>query len=46
MQAFLDAWDKACSLEDAVFLVPAGRRYRVGASRFMGPCKSNMMVQV
>ncbi|GJM90112.1 hypothetical protein PR202_ga06361 [Eleusine coracana subsp. coracana] len=45
-QAFLNAWNKACSLDNAVFLVPAGRRYKVGAAKFMGPCKHRMMIQI
>ncbi|OAY73083.1 putative polygalacturonase, partial [Ananas comosus] len=28
-QAFVRAWDKACSLDNAVFLVPEGRHYKV-----------------
>ncbi|KAG8076668.1 hypothetical protein GUJ93_ZPchr0006g45385 [Zizania palustris] len=45
-EAFLDAWKKACSLNDAVFLVPGGRRYKVGAIKFMGPCKNRMVIQI
>ncbi|XP_040376731.1 peptide chain release factor 2 isoform X2 [Oryza brachyantha] len=45
-EAFLNAWKKACSLNNAVFLVPGGRRYKVGAARFMGPCKSRLIVQI
>jgi hypothetical protein len=29
-----------------VFLVPAGRRYKVGAATFMGPCKPKLTIQV
>jgi hypothetical protein len=43
-QAFASAWKKACSLDNAVFLVPAGRRYKVGAIQFVGPCKDNRMI--
>jgi hypothetical protein len=45
-QAFRNAWKAACSLDNAVFLVPAGRRYKVGAITFMGPCKNKMIIQV
>lgn len=45
-EAFLDAWKKACSLNNAVFLVPGGRRYKVGASKFIGPCKDKMIIQI
>uniref|UniRef100_A0A0D9VBS5 endo-polygalacturonase n=1 Tax=Leersia perrieri TaxID=77586 RepID=A0A0D9VBS5_9ORYZ len=45
-EAFLDAWKKACSLNNAVFLVPGGRRYKVGAARFIGPCKNRMIIQI
>ena len=43
-QAFASAWTKACSLDNAVFLVPASRRYKVGAIQFVGPCKDNRMI--
>ncbi|XP_062218095.1 probable polygalacturonase At1g80170 [Phragmites australis] len=46
-EAFLNAWKTACSLDSAVFLVPGGRRrYKVGASKFMGPCKEKMIIQI
>ncbi|XP_052144045.1 probable polygalacturonase At1g80170 [Oryza glaberrima] len=45
-EAFLNAWKKACSLNNAVFLVPGGRRYKVGAARFIGPCKNRMIIQI
>ncbi|CAN6237021.1 unnamed protein product [Urochloa humidicola] len=45
-EAFSNAWKMACSLESAVFLVPSGRRYKVGASTFMGPCKNKMIIQI
>ncbi|KAM0932820.1 putative endo-polygalacturonase [Dioscorea sansibarensis] len=45
-QAFLNAWDKACSLRNAVLLVPERRRYLVNAARFRGPCESNLIVQI
>ncbi|CAL5060502.1 unnamed protein product [Urochloa decumbens] len=45
-EAFASAWKTACSLESAVFLVPAGRRYKVGAITFTGPCKNKMTIQI
>ena len=45
-QAFKKAWEKACSLKDAVFVVTAGRRYKVGPIRFMGPCKERLVVLI
>ncbi|WVZ78017.1 hypothetical protein U9M48_025797 [Paspalum notatum var. saurae] len=45
-EAFSDAWKSACSLDNAVFLVPAGRRYKVGAIQFVGPCKERMIIQI
>ncbi|MQL94031.1 hypothetical protein Taro_026684 [Colocasia esculenta] len=45
-QAFLDAWNKSCSLSNAVFLVPSGRRYLVRAVRFRGPCQDNLIIQI
>ncbi|RLN09954.1 putative polygalacturonase [Panicum miliaceum] len=45
-EAFCNAWKTACSLDNAVFLVPAGRRYKVGAITFMGPCKAKMIIQI
>uniref|UniRef100_A0A0E0JV42 RING-type domain-containing protein n=1 Tax=Oryza punctata TaxID=4537 RepID=A0A0E0JV42_ORYPU len=45
-KAFLNAWKKACSLNNAVFLVPGGRRYMVGAAKFIGPCKKRMIIQI
>lgn len=45
-QAFVDAWNTACSTPKSVFLVPAGRRYLVNATRFKGPCADKLVVQV
>ncbi|KAF8677134.1 hypothetical protein HU200_046601 [Digitaria exilis] len=45
-EAFANAWKTACSLDNAVFLVPAGRRYKVGAITFMGPCKDRLIIQI
>uniref|UniRef100_M8AXF3 Polygalacturonase n=1 Tax=Aegilops tauschii TaxID=37682 RepID=M8AXF3_AEGTA len=43
-RAFAKAWEKACSLKDAVLVVTKGRRYKIGPSRFMGPCKERLVV--
>lgn len=45
-EAFAKAWEKACSLKDAVLVVTAGRRYKVGPSKFMGPCKERLVVLI
>ncbi|KAK1268858.1 putative polygalacturonase [Acorus gramineus] len=45
-QAFVDAWNKACSMKNAVFLVPEGGRYLVKAVRFNGPCADNLIIQI
>lgn len=45
-EAFAKAWEKACSLKDAVFVVTAGKRYKVGPTRFMGPCKERLVVLI
>ncbi|WOL04248.1 hypothetical protein Cni_G12969 [Canna indica] len=45
-QAFQSAWQKACSTRNAVFLVPGGRRYKVNATMFRGPCQRSLIVQV
>ncbi|GMH01594.1 hypothetical protein Nepgr_003433 [Nepenthes gracilis] len=45
-QAFISAWNQACSAPKSVFLVPQGRRYRVNATRFKGPCAKKLIVQI
>ncbi|XP_042497439.1 probable polygalacturonase At1g80170 [Macadamia integrifolia] len=45
-QAFSDAWDKACSTQKSVFLVPQGRIYLVDATRFRGPCADKLIIQI
>ncbi|XP_019052350.1 PREDICTED: probable polygalacturonase At1g80170 [Nelumbo nucifera] len=45
-QAFVSAWNKACSTPKSVFLVPAGRRYLVSATRFIGPCGDKFIIQI
>lgn len=46
LQAFEDAWKKACSKRGSIFLVPKGKRYLVNATRFKGPCAGNLIIQV
>ncbi|KAM3296010.1 hypothetical protein ACQJBY_038370 [Aegilops geniculata] len=45
-EAFAKAWEKACSLKDAVLVMTKGRRYKIGPSRFMGPCKERLVVLI
>uniref|UniRef100_A0ACD5V9L1 Uncharacterized protein n=1 Tax=Avena sativa TaxID=4498 RepID=A0ACD5V9L1_AVESA len=45
-EAFAKAWEQACSVKDAVFVVTAGKRYKVGPIRFMGPCKEKLVVLI
>lgn len=45
-QAFVKAWDIACSTPKSVFLVPQGRRYLVNATRFKGPCSDKLVIQI
>ncbi|KAK6922240.1 Glycoside hydrolase, family 28 [Dillenia turbinata] len=45
-QAFVSAWNQACSTPKSVFLVPIGRRYLVNATRFKGPCADKLVIQI
>ncbi|KAL0769772.1 hypothetical protein Bca101_034922 [Brassica carinata] len=46
-QAFVDAWNKACSSSGAVnLLVPEGKTYFLKSIRLNGPCKSIITVQI
>ncbi|OVA16981.1 Glycoside hydrolase [Macleaya cordata] len=45
-QAFVSAWDQACSTSKSVLLVPEGRRYLVNATKFKGPCAGKLIVQI
>lgn len=46
-QAFVNAWNKACSSIGAVnLLVPEGKTYFLKSIRLNGPCKSIITVQV
>ncbi|KAG2309459.1 hypothetical protein Bca52824_029207 [Brassica carinata] len=46
-QAFVNAWNKACSSSGAVnLLVPEGKTYFLKPIRLNGPCKSTLTVQI
>ncbi|EFJ30425.1 hypothetical protein SELMODRAFT_89085 [Selaginella moellendorffii] len=45
-QAFLDAWNAACLVEDSVFLIPQSFTFLIWPASFKGPCKSNMTMQI
>lgn len=45
-QAFINAWNQACSTPKAVFLVPKERSYLVNATKFRGPCANRLTVQI
>ncbi|CAK7357352.1 unnamed protein product [Dovyalis caffra] len=45
-QAFVKAWDTACTTPKSVLLVPSGRRYLVNATRFTGPCEDRLVIQI
>ncbi|KAM7269438.1 hypothetical protein ACFE04_024935 [Oxalis oulophora] len=45
-QAFVKAWNIACSTPNSVFLVPPGRIYLVNATRFKGPCADKLIVEI
>ncbi|KAI0510315.1 hypothetical protein KFK09_010916 [Dendrobium nobile] len=45
-QAFVSAWEKACSLNNAVFLIPEQRIYKVNATKFRGPCQGKLIIQI
>ncbi|KAK8960749.1 putative polygalacturonase [Platanthera guangdongensis] len=44
--AFVSAWEKACSLKNAVFLVPEQGVYKVNATKFKGPCQDRLIIQI
>ncbi|KAK9751049.1 hypothetical protein RND81_02G237900 [Saponaria officinalis] len=45
-QAFIGAWNKACSMQKSVLLVPKRRRYVVNATIFNGPCVGKLIVKI
>ncbi|XP_051123542.1 probable polygalacturonase At1g80170 [Andrographis paniculata] len=45
-QAFVSAWELACSTPHSVFLVPEARRYLVNATKFKGPCADELLIQI
>ncbi|XP_022977184.1 probable polygalacturonase At1g80170 [Cucurbita maxima] len=44
--AFRKAWETACSSSNSVLLVPKEGRYLVNATKFKGPCKHGMVIQI
>ncbi|OIV93726.1 hypothetical protein TanjilG_16577 [Lupinus angustifolius] len=44
-EAFQKAWNISCSTPKSVFLVPQGRIYLVNATKFIGPCAGNIIIQ-
>lgn len=48
MQAFVRAWEKACSStsKKTTILVPAGKKYNLKPITFEGPCKSDITFKV
>ncbi|OWM78379.1 polygalacturonase QRT2-like [Punica granatum] len=45
-EAFMKAWEDACSTEGGVLLVPKNRTYHLKPITFSGPCKSGMKMQI
>ncbi|CAL0313179.1 unnamed protein product [Lupinus luteus] len=45
-EAFQKAWNISCSTPNSVFLVPQGRIYLVRATKFIGPCAGNIIIQI
>ncbi|KAI3970493.1 hypothetical protein MKX01_024140 [Papaver californicum] len=45
-QAFLTAWNRACTTHQSVFLVPKGRSYLLRPARFVGPCVDKLIIQI
>ncbi|KAK4773841.1 hypothetical protein SAY87_028860 [Trapa incisa] len=45
-EAFVKAWNTACSTSNSVFLVPPGRIYLVNATSFKGPCADKLVIQI
>ena len=46
LQAFKNAWERACSSKYEAILVVPRKNYLVRPIRFNGPCKSNLTVLV
>ncbi|KAL2513940.1 polygalacturonase-like [Forsythia ovata] len=45
-QAFKMAWDAACQIESAIFLVPKHYSFMIQSTIFTGPCKNGLIFQV
>lgn len=46
MQAFANAWKKACQTPGGVVLVPAGKTFFLSGGDFVGPCNGNTKFQI
>ncbi|KAL2513744.1 Pectin lyase-like superfamily protein [Forsythia ovata] len=45
-QAFRMAWDAACQIESAIFLVPKHYSFMIQSTNFTGPCKNGLIFQI
>lgn len=45
-EAFMKAWEVACSAQRAALVVPQGKTYRLTPITFSGPCKSDVTVKI
>ncbi|PIA34536.1 hypothetical protein AQUCO_03700071v1 [Aquilegia coerulea] len=45
-QAFLKAWQKACSITSATLVVPKNKNYLLKPITFSGPCKSSITLKI
>ncbi|CAI9103055.1 OLC1v1001483C1 [Oldenlandia corymbosa var. corymbosa] len=45
-QAFMKAWDKACSTKGSLFLVPLRKVYHLKQISFEGPCESDITMRI
>ncbi|XP_022897298.1 polygalacturonase At1g48100-like [Olea europaea var. sylvestris] len=45
-QAFKMAWDAACQIESAIFLVPRHYSFMIQSTIFAGPCKNGLIFQI
>ncbi|CAA2988535.1 polygalacturonase At1g48100-like [Olea europaea subsp. europaea] len=45
-QAFKMAWDAACQIESAIFLVPKHYSFMIQSTIFAGPCKNGLIFQI
>ncbi|KAI5072137.1 hypothetical protein GOP47_0012243 [Adiantum capillus-veneris] len=45
-QAFINAWNEACSLDSAVLLIPYNKTYLVNHLELKGPCGGSLVVEL